>query len=127
MSRKESREEVFKLVFEMCVLGEKNELSLENAIEGASEADAKYISDVYNGVFEHYDELCKKIEDNAQGFSLVRIFKIDLAIMLVAAYEFLYYDLPHAVAINEAVNLAKKFSTEKSPSFVNGVLASLVK
>ena len=128
MSRKESREILFQLVFEMCFNGQKNELSLENALAGISDAlDKKYVTEVYNGVSERYDELSFDIGKKADGFSLDRIFKVDLAIMLVALYEIRYYKIPTAVAVNEAVELAKKYSTEKSATFVNGVLASLVK
>lgn len=128
MSRKEARETVFKLVFEFCFSGEKNQLSLDEAVLDPNVVDEKkYIEDVYCGVIEKYDELSRLIEKSAQGFVLSRIFKIDLAIMLVSLFELKYYSIPPAVAINEAVNLAKVFSTEKSATFINGVLASLVK
>lgn len=128
MSRKDAREQVFQLVFEFCFVGEKNQMSLDRLLElPENEKEKDYIQSVYFGVVEHYDELCAKIAENSNGFALDRIFKVDLAIMLLASFEFLHYDLPPAVAINEAVNLAKKFSTPKSASFVNGVLASLVK
>lgn len=127
MSRKESREKLFQLIFEYCFNNEKNEETLNEIIKNCDSDDATYIKVVYNGVVDNYDELSKKIAQNSNGFVLERIFKVDLAIMLLASYEFLYYNLPPAVAINEAVNLAKKYSTQKSATFVNGVLASLVK
>ncbi len=127
MSRKESREKLFQLIFEYCFNNEKNEETLNEIIKNCDSDDATYINAVYNGVVDNYDELSKKIAQNSNGFVLERIFKVDLAIMLLASYEFLYYNLPPAVAINEAVNLAKKYSTQKSATFVNGVLASLVK
>ena len=126
MSRKESREKLFQLVFEFCFVGEKNELSLENTLNDIDDLEKKYISDVYFGIAEKYDELTKEIAEKANGYSFDRIFKVDLAIMLVSIYEMRYYDIPSAVSINEAVNLAKKFSTEKSANFVNGVLAGFV-
>lgn len=128
MSRKEAREQVFGLVFEYCFLGERNDVSLQNVLEKQTdEKDKSYISDIYEGVIAKYDTLCKIIGGSAEGFSLSRIFKVDLAIMLVASYEILYYNVPAAVSINEAVTLAKKYSTQKSASFINGVLATLVK
>ena len=128
MSRKESREKVFQLVFELCFLGEKNELSLENALsEIKSDDDKKYVSDVYLGVANNFDALKNAIAEKTTGFSADRIFKVDLAIMLVALYEIRFYNIPEAVAINEAVDIAKKYSTEKSANYVNGVLAGLVK
>ena len=128
MSRKDSREKVFQLVFEFCFSGEKNELSLENALsEIKSEDDKKYVSDVYLGVVQNFDVLKNAIIEKTTGFSFDRIFKVDLAIMLVALYEIRFYNIPEAVAINEAVDIAKKYSTEKSANYVNGVLAGLVK
>ena len=127
MTRKEVREQLFQLVFELCFVGAKNEMSLSLALEKIdSDVEKKYLSDVYLGIADKYDELTKLICSKAQGFALDRIFKVDLAIMLVALYEIKYYNIPTAVAVNEAVNLAKKYSTEKSANFVNGVLAGLV-
>jgi len=126
MSRKESREKLFQLVFEFCFVGKKNELSLENTLKDVEDGEKKYISDIYLGIVDKFNELKDEIVAKATGFSFERIFKVDLAIMLVSIYEMRFYNIPTAVSINEAVNLAKKFSTEKSANFVNGVLAGFV-
>ena len=119
MSRKESREKFF--------IGEKNEISLENVLsEIKEESEKKYVSDVYIGISDKFEVLSNEIAQKANGFSLERIFKVDLAIMMVAVFEMKYYNIPSAVAINEAVDIAKKYSTEKSANFVNGVLAGFV-
>ena len=127
MSRKESREKLFQLVFEFCFTGSVNNDSLQNALsETNDETEKKYISDIYFGIAEKYSELAGEIVEKTTGFSLERLFKIDLAIMLVSVYEMRYYNIPAAVSINEAVNIAKKYSTDKSANFVNGVLAGFV-
>ena len=62
-----------------------------------------------------------------RGFNIDRIYKIDLAILYVACYEILFMpDVPEKVSVNEAVELAKTYSTDKSPSFINGVLAGVI-
>lgn len=127
MSRVQSRENAFKLIFEYCLNKEKNELTL-NELSVEDKAEEEYIVSVYNGVIEHYDELVAEVEKYIKNFSLDRIFKVDLAILLLAIYEIKYMDnIPPAVSINEAVNLAKTYSTEKSFSYINGVLSNFVK
>ena len=69
-----------------------------------------------------------KIGKNSQGFALDRIYKVDLAILTVEIYEILFRDdIPYSVSANEATELAKKYSTDKSYAFVNGILASVIK
>ena len=67
------------------------------------------------------------IKDNTEGYELDRIYKVDLAILVLAVYEIKYQDTPKNVVVNEAVELSKKYSTDKSYSFVNGVLAKVLK
>lgn len=123
MGRLETREELFKLIFEYTLVLEKNEM-LEETLEEAK-LDKEYILSTYNGIVEHYDELKQEIAKYTKGYSIERVFKIDLALLLVAVYEIKYIkEIPAAVSINEALNLAKKYSTPKSASFINGVLAN---
>ena len=126
MSRSIAREKVFKLVFEYVFNNEENNLLLAETIEELKDEEP-YIRDVYFGVIKHYDELCEFISNSAKGFSFKRLFKIDIAILLVALYEIKYIDeIPIKVSINEALNLAKSYSTEKSNKFINGILSNLV-
>lgn len=130
MSRRVARETCFKLVFEYEFLKEKNELTLEEFLSQAElePEDKEFIGSIYNGILENFEEIKTIIEKHLNGYVLARIFKVDLSILMLAVYE-LKYDksLPPAVVINEAVELAKKFSTDKSYSFINGVLASIQK
>lgn len=124
MARSAAREEVFKLVFEYCFSKTQNPTSIDEACEN-NKKEADYIKTTYAGVVSNFNELCNSIADFAEGFSFSRIFKIDLAIMLLAAYEMKYANIAPGIAINEALNLAKKYSTEKSAGFINGVLAKI--
>ena len=130
MSRKFAREQAFKLIYEYCITNKKNPLTYkELTAEGDMAAeDAEYVNGVFNGATAHFDELSAEIARTAEGFSLERVYKIDLAILLLALYEIRYLpEVPVSVAINEAVELAKTYSTEKSKSFINGILAQAVK
>lgn len=127
MGRVESREEVFKLVFEYIINQEKNETLLEEILEN-KKIEAPFVTKVYFSVIEHYQELVKEINDASEGYSVNRMFKVDLALIIMALAEIKYMeDIPAAVSINEVLNLAKKYSTEKSSSFINGVLSRFVK
>ena len=76
----------------------------------------------------HFDELKDIVSKNIKGYTLDRLFKVDLAILIMVAYELKFYkENPVKIVANEAVELAKKFSTEKSYSFINGVIASIAK
>lgn len=127
MSRSNAREAVFKLVFEYVFnIDEDNELLSEIVEENKSEES--YIREVYHGIIQNYDELCGFISENSEGFAFDRIYKVDLAILLVALYEIKYMkSIPVKVSINEALNLAKSYSTENSNKFINGILAKLVR
>lgn len=126
MSRSVAREIVFKLVFEYVFNKEENMALLQEYLEENS-TEQSYIQEVYHGVISHYDELCGIVKEKSVGFAFDRIFKVDLAILLVALYEIKYIkSIPQKVSINEALNIAKLYSTEKSNKFINGILASVV-
>lgn len=130
MSRRQARETVLKLEFEYEFQKEKNYFTLTEFLDSADidDEDKEFINYEYNGIIEHSEELNKIIESHLKSFTLSRIFKMDLAIIKLALFEIMFskYETPKSVVINEAVELAKKFSTEKSYSFVNGILASVV-
>ncbi|MDD7457411.1 MAG: transcription antitermination factor NusB [Clostridia bacterium] len=130
MSRRIARENIYKLVFEYLFYDSFNQTSLELMLldSNLTEDDKKYVINVYEGVAAKKDELLALIEKHAKGFRIDRIFRPDLSALLIATYELKYLDdVPPAVAISEAVELVKKYSTDKSYSFVNGVLAGVYK
>lgn len=134
MSRREMREHIFKLLFLMEFyegneLSEQAELYMDEVEEAApSGKDAEYILEKYRKICEQLPQLDEKLTKAATGWKLNRMNKVDLSILRLATYEAVEDDdIPVGVAINEAVELAKKFGGDDSPAFVNGVLAKVVK
>ena len=83
---------------------------------------------VYFGVIGHYDDLLAKISETAEKFSLERLYKMDLSIIMLGLYEILYMEsIPYKVSVDEALSLAQKYSTEKSVKYINGVLSKFVR
>ena len=95
----------------------------------ASQDDVKeYVLNICNKFKEHKQDVDKMISEFAFGWDIERLFKIDRDILRIAIVELVYVkDAPHKVIIDEALELAKKYSTDDSPSFINGVLAGVVK
>ena len=88
----------------------------------------KYIKDYFVGIKENEEEILGLIQKNLkQNWTIDRISKIDISILKLAIYEMLYTDVPFRVAINEAIELSKKYGEDTSKSFINGILASIVK
>ena len=127
--RSAAREVAVKLIFEYLFNNRVNEdllteLSQENELENEQDFAAK----TYYGVVNNIDKLSAIIEEHSIGFSANRIFKVDKAIMLVALYEILFDStIDYKVSVNEALNIAKKYSTEKSYKFINGILSKVEK
>lgn len=95
--------------------------------DGAAEHELKYILSLANGVRSQVIELDELLETHVQGWKIDRIARVDLNILRLALYELLYHqDVDFATVVDEAVELAKHFSTEESGKFVNGVLARLL-
>ena len=132
MTRSEIREAAFKLIYSLEIqkvedLEEAIELYIEsNDITNKSEIE--YIKDAVLGIEKNKDEIEKKIKEHLKSdWKIERISKMDLSILKLAIYEIKYKELPFKVAINEAVELAKKYGEDSSKNFVNGILASIVK
>ena len=86
-----------------------------------------YAADLVRGVHAHQEQIDQLIAENAQGWALERMPAVDRNVLRIGAYELLWADdVPDAVAISEAVQLARDLSTEGSPTFVNGLLARLL-
>lgn len=88
----------------------------------------EYLSDILFGVSRNEAEINKLIEDNLkEKWTIDRVSKVNLSLLKIAIYEMIYNKLPYKVAINEVVELGKKYSDEQAQSFINGILASVVK
>ncbi len=131
MTRRELRENVFKMLFrvdfyEQGELTEQLKLFTEE-LENLKEDDFLYINNKCNEIFDKIPELDAAVNEVVEGWKTSRMGKVDLSIIRLAVYEMKYEeDIPAKVSINEAVELAKQYGTDDSASFINGVLAKLV-
>lgn len=130
MTRREIREHLFKMLFrkdfhEPSEMNEQVELYFES-LEEVNEEDLQYVNKRFTSIVDKLGEIDVIIAEATSGWKLNRMGKVDLNIMRLATYEIKYDDeVPNKVAVNEAVELAKKYGGESSASFVNGVLAKV--
>ncbi len=130
MGRSELREHIFKMIFglefsEEAQLEEQLELYLDQLVD-VKEKDHDYMLAKAKGIAEKVDEIDQIINENTTGWKTSRMNKVDLSILRLAVYEMKWdEDVPVKVAINEAVELAKRFSGEEGPAFINGVLGKI--
>lgn len=128
MSRRELREQLFKLLFRIEFNAEEEmpqqeEFFLEEE-EIVRENDRKQLDVKFRNILEKLSDIDRELNEKVSGWDTSRMGKVDLTILRLAIYEIEYdEDIPTGVAINEAVELAKKFGQDSSASFVNGVLA----
>lgn len=128
MSRKKSREYAFRLVFEKFFHEPEKEFEFSDEDFQFDETDREFVNTLIGGINEHYDEIMDTIKNNVVGYELDRIYKVDLAILVLAVFELKYLEgAESGIVVNEAVELSKKYSTDKSYSFINGVLAKVIK
>lgn len=132
MSRKRSREVAMELLFQISINKDNVAELLENFQENTDydmkEIDMEYIQRILNGVVNNVENIDNTIEKFLINWKLNRVSKINLAILRLCIYEMLYEnDIPDKVSINEALELAKKYSEDKSVPFLNGVLDKIIK
>ena len=131
MGRRELRENIFKLIFRIEYhkneeMKEQVELFLESLGE-IEQQDYEYIENKYNEIIEKLAEIDETINSATEGWKTGRMGKVELAIVRLAVFEMKFEeDIPVGVAINEAVELSKKYGGDDSPSFINGILAKMV-
>jgi N utilization substance protein B len=129
MNRTELREQIFQLLFRVEFntpeeMSEQEELFTTTSDTEFSKADADYIRDKYEKIALKLPEIDAAINEKTEGWNTDRMAKVELTIIRLAVYEIKFDEsVPTGVAINEAVELAKKFGQDGSPAFVNGVLA----
>lgn len=129
MGRRELRERIFKLLFRIEFNGkeemiEQTLLFFETEELASDKEDTEYIQSKYESIMEKLDEIDEAINQEAECWTISRMGKVDLTILRLAIYEIKYDDqVPTGVAINEAVEIAKKFGQEESSAFINGILS----
>ena len=132
MSRKKSREKAMELLFSITLskdsVEEAMEVFVDNYEDNIKELDLDYIKNLLNGVEANKEEIDKIIEKNLQNWKLDRISKVNLTILRLGVYEIAFDEnVPKKVALNEAIELGKLYSDQKSVSFINGVLDKVLK
>lgn len=132
MNRKRSREIAMELLFGMTLSKNTLEETIETFIEDyemkLNTIDLEYIKNILQKVNSNLNVLDEKIEESLNKWKIDRVSKVNLTILRLALAEVMYCDdVPDAVAINEAIEITKKYSDEKSVSFINGVLDKAVK
>lgn len=132
MKRQKSREKAMELLFSMEISKNSYEETIENFIEdyemNLNTIDVEYIKNVVKVVTDNIEAIDEKIIQSLVNWKLDRVSKVNLTILRLAVAEMMFVeDVPGSVAINEAVELTKKYSDEKSCSFVNGVLDKVLK
>ena len=122
--RRESREKAFQTLFLMDALGVGPDEAIPLfALASSPPRDEEYYDRTVRGVWEHREEIDALIREAAENWRLERMALVDRNILRLGAYEIRHgRDIPYAVAINEAVDLAKRFGAEESGAFVNGIL-----
>ncbi len=133
MSRSKLREKVFRLVFRIA-FNDQEELEQQAELffgdeeqEGMTESEQKQVQDKFDRVVEKLADIDAQINEKSTGWNVSRLGKVELAILRLAIYEIVYDEsIPGSVAINEAVELAKKYAADESPAFINGVLAKFM-
>lgn len=125
------REQIFKLLFrtefnDPAEMEEQAEFFFDSGDMTVTEKDREYITGKCSRILENIEEIDKTLDDKLEGWTVSRLPKVELAILRLGTYEILYDDsVPTGVAINEAVELGKKFGEDGSGAFINGVLAGI--
>lgn len=139
MTRRQIREEIFKIIFQADFHNEdemKEQVNLFLQDEKMQETEfpvksdqeieqQQYIAEKSNDIFAHVEEIDVLINEVVEGWKTTRMAKVDLSLIRLAVYEIRYEKIPKGIAINEAVELAKKYGADQSAGFVNGVLAKI--
>ena len=131
MNKSAIREETFKLLYSLEIQKEFDTEEIDLFFEDTEIEDEKAKKEILNEINEikeKNEDIIKQISENLKSdWNVERISKINVALLKIAIYEMLYKEVPYKVVINEVVELAKKYGEDTSSSFINGVLATVVK
>lgn len=128
MDRKMARAHAMKLIYEWEMGGDGGEDTRINLLGvEPGERESQFMNRMFEGVVVNEEKLDADIAAHLRGWTLERVSKVDLAILRLAAYELMLGEVPAGIIINEAVELANQYSSDKAGSFINGVLGSLAR
>lgn len=132
MSRKTARDSAFKIIFQVPFHGENDvELTMANfafseEYEKLTPKDIEYVDSCVKGCYDNLEDIDARISKSLKNWTIERISRVNLAILRLSLSEMENAGVPFQVSINEAVELAKKYSDDDAPAFVNGVLADII-
>jgi len=127
-NRSELREIIMKVIYQTLILKESNlEIDVDFLIKEQLEIDNEFVKTSVYGILEKQKTIEKQVNDSMKDWEIKRLNKVDQAILLLGVYELLYTETPSVVAINEAIELSKKYSDEKVTKMINAVLDSIFK
>ncbi len=122
-NRSELREIIMKVIYQTYILeNTKNEYDINSLIKEQIEVENDFINNCVEGIIKNQKEINKLANKHMNNWKIDRLNKVDKAILSLAIYELMYTDTPSVVAINEAIELSKKYSEEKVTKMINGVL-----
>ena len=134
MTRTEIRELTFELLYSLEIQKMEQEeynkqIELFLVEQNVSQEKAKtYMTETVNGIAKNKEKILELISQNLkEKWDISRVSKINITLLKLATYEIMYTELPYKVVVNEAVEIAKKYGDDTSPSFINGVLANIIK
>ncbi|TFZ39753.1 transcription antitermination factor NusB [Soehngenia longivitae] len=130
MGRKQTREALMQLIYQMDLNKNFSKEEVINFLDNFDMSDCEigYLQESAYGVIDNLENINKLIEKYTEGWTLDRLPKVDLSILRIAFYEIIYReDIPVEVSINEAIEIAKKYSTPDAFKYINGVLGSFVR
>jgi len=129
MHRRQAREKALQILFQIDIhQGNAEEIIAERfENDNVDENQRQFITDIVLSTYSNLGEIDRQLKEVLEGWNLERIGKVERSILRIAIYELSFTDLSQSIVINEAVELAKKFSTDQSASFINGILAKRIK
>lgn len=131
MKRRKAREHALQILFQLDIKKEKPSATILKHFWAENQTDAEVMSfteEMVKGTYKHLAEINKLLRESAENWSLDRMAVVDRNVLRMAVYEILYrIDIPTSVTINEAIEIAKKYGTEESGAFVNGILDNVAR
>lgn len=122
-NRSELREIIMKVIYQTYILeNTKNEYNINDLIKEQIEVENEFVNSCVEGIIKNQKEINKLANKYMNNWTINRLNKVDKAILSLAIYELMYTDTPSVVAINEAIELSKKYSEEAVTKMINGIL-----
>lgn len=127
LTRSELREKIMIILYQIDFYQKENiDFDIKKIIKEHIEIDSEFVNSIVFGVVEKLSEIDNLVEKYLKDWKMNRLGKTDKAILRLSTYELMYYDTPKIVCINEAIELAKKYSDEKIVKLINGVLDNIL-